>query len=78
MKKRNDDITVTEASEILGVTTRSVINYVKSREIEGVKVGKSWFLKIASVESFKSRYSFSQQSAVSSQLLIKLSQILLL
>lgn len=59
MKKINDDITVAEASEILGVTARSVINYVKSREIEGVKVGKSWFLKIASVESFKSRYSFS-------------------
>lgn len=57
-------MSVLEASELLRVTPRSVINYVKSKEIEGVKVGKSWFLKRASVDSFKLRYSFSQQSAI--------------
>ena len=67
MSKINDDMSVLEVSELLGVTPRSVINYVKSKEIEGIKVGKSWFLKRASVDSFKLRYSFSQQSAVSSQ-----------
>ncbi|MFT6633399.1 MAG: excisionase family DNA binding protein [Bacteriovoracaceae bacterium] len=45
MSKINDDMSVLEVSELLGVTPRSVINYVKSKEIEGIKVGKSWFLK---------------------------------
>ena len=49
-KKTNSDITVTQASELIGVSPRSIINYVKSKEIEGIKVGKSWFLKRASVE----------------------------
>ena len=43
MSKINDDMSVLEVSELLGVTPRSVINYVKSKEIEGIKVGKSWF-----------------------------------
>ena len=55
-----------------GLTIESSIgknykDFLSPDNIEGIKVGKSWFLKRASVDSFKLRYSFSQQSAVSSQ-----------
>jgi len=66
----NNEMTVSEASDFLEVTTRTVINYVKSREIEGIKVGKSWFLNKASVHGFKLRYNVSdsrQQTADSRQ-----------
>jgi hypothetical protein len=40
VKKVNNDLTISEASALLGVTPRSVINYVKSREIEGIPAKK--------------------------------------
>ena len=63
MKKKDSEITVQEASALLGVTTRSVLNYIKSKEIEAIKVGKSWFIKKPSLDSFSKRYGFTREQA---------------
>lgn len=55
MKKRIE-LSVEEASQALGVTPRSVINYIKTKEIEAIKVGKSWYVNQSSLEAFKQRY----------------------
>jgi excisionase family DNA binding protein len=56
MKKNNIELSVKEASEMLGVTTRSILNYIKAKEIMAVKVGKSWFIKEPSLISFSKKY----------------------
>jgi excisionase family DNA binding protein len=50
------EVTVQAASDFLGVTQRTVINYIRSKEIEAVKVGKSWFIKKPSLDAFSLRY----------------------
>jgi len=57
MKKgKGKEASVDEASQVLDVTPRTVINYINSKEIEATKVGKSWFINRASLEAFKQRY----------------------
>lgn len=60
MKNKNGDLTVQEASERLGVTPRSIINYINAKEIEAVKVGKSWFIRRASLDSFSIRFGIGR------------------
>lgn len=50
------EVTVQAASDFLGVTQRTVINYIRAKEIEAVKVGKSWFIKRPSLDAFSQRY----------------------
>lgn len=61
MNKTNE-LTVEEAAALLGVTPRSVVNYIKSKEIEAIKVGKAWFINPASLDAFKKRYGFSSHT----------------
>ena len=56
------EFTVTQAAQMLGVSTRSVLNYIKHKEIEAVKVGKSWFIKGPSLDAFQQRHGFSQDT----------------
>lgn len=61
MKKRsNIELTVKEAANSIDVSTRSILNYIKSKEIEAVKVGKRWFIKEPSLRSFAKRYGLKQ------------------
>lgn len=69
MKNKNKDLTVGEASERLGVTPRSIINYINAKEIEAVKVGKTWFIRRASLDSFSVRFGIGK--SVSSSTSIK-------
>lgn len=55
------EFSVYEAAQILGVTTRSVLNYIKHKEIEAVKVGKSWFIKAPSLDAFYQRHGFNKK-----------------
>ena len=57
--KNPTQVSVNEASSLLGISSRSVLNYIKSREIEAIKVGKQWYVELASVEVFKQRYGFN-------------------
>jgi len=48
--------TVSSASEILGICERSVLNYIKAKEIDAIKVGKKWHVSMPSIEAFKQKY----------------------
>lgn len=62
MKRENQkELTVEEASRALGVTPRSIINYIRAKEFEAIKVGKSWFISRPSFDVFKQRYGFSSE-----------------
>ncbi|MFP5387196.1 MAG: helix-turn-helix domain-containing protein [Bacteriovoracia bacterium] len=54
--KKGKEVSVDEAAQVLGVTPRSVLNYIKAKDIEAIKVGKSWFINRPSLEAFKQRY----------------------
>ena len=56
--KNISQITVGETSAILGLSERSVLNHIKSKEIEAIKVGKKWFVSQASAEAFLQRHRF--------------------
>lgn len=56
--KKTSEMSVEEAATHLAVTPRSVINYIKAREIEAIKVGKAWHINLASLDAFKQRYGF--------------------
>ena len=56
MKKNSLELSVIEASLMLDVSSRSIINYIKAGEIEAIKVGKNWFISHASLIGFKQRY----------------------
>ena len=58
IKNKLADISVVDAAEKLGVSPRSVLNYIKDKEISAVKVGKSWYINKASLDSFIKRYKF--------------------
>lgn len=56
--KHAKQLSVEEAAYALGVTPRSVINYIRSRDIEANKVGKSWHISKPSLDAFKQRFGF--------------------
>ncbi len=60
-KKNTRETTVDIAAQELGVTARSVLNYIKTREIEALKVGKSWFINKASLDAFKQKNGFTSK-----------------
>jgi excisionase family DNA binding protein len=59
-KHKKREITVEKAAEMLSVTPRSVINYIKSKDIEAVKVGKNWFIAKASIDAFSRKHGFNK------------------
>ncbi len=68
MNKRFLEVSVKNASYLLGVTERSIINYIKDRRIAGTKVGKEWFVDRASIEAFALKYGFEiNESPVANQ-----------
>lgn len=61
-KHKKREITVEKAAEMLSVTPRSVINYIKSKDIEAVKVGKNWFIAKASIDAFSRKHGFNKNT----------------
>lgn len=61
MKQENIELSVKEASLLIGVTTRSILNYIKAKEITAIKVGKSWYIKEPSLMAFAKRYGLIGQ-----------------
>jgi excisionase family DNA binding protein len=60
MSKIKSEVSVQEAADHLGVTTRSVLNYINQKEIEAIKVGKTWFIKAPSLDAFITRFGFKK------------------
>jgi len=58
--KNPAQVSVNEAAGMLGISSRSVLNYIKAREIEAVKIGKQWHVELASVEVFKQSHGFKE------------------
>jgi excisionase family DNA binding protein len=48
----SQEIGVDEASILLGVSERTMLNYIKLKQIKAVKVGKRWFIDRISCEKF--------------------------
>lgn len=57
-KTKKKELSVEAVALQLGVSERSIVNYLKTRRIEGIKVGKKWFIDSASVDVFAQRYGF--------------------
>ena len=51
--ENSTEINVDQVAAILEVSERTVLNYIKARQIKAVKVGKRWFVDRASFESFQ-------------------------
>lgn len=60
--KQIPELTVSEAAELLDVSTRTIINYIQGKELEATKVGKSWYIKTPSFDAFCQRYKFKFSS----------------
>lgn len=58
---KHQEMTVQDAANLIGVSPRTILNYLKTKEIEGIKVGKSWFLRVASVDAFCVRHGFRNE-----------------
>lgn len=56
--KRYMEVNVKVASQMLRVTERSVLNYLRDHRIKGTKVGKEWFVDKASIESFAIKHGY--------------------
>lgn len=57
--KRYLEVNVKIASQMLRVTERSVLNYLRDHRINGTKVGKEWFVDRASIEAFALKYGYN-------------------
>lgn len=53
LKNHGVEVSVTDAAQILQVTERTVLNFIREKRIIAVKVGKSWFVDQASIMAFK-------------------------
>ena len=58
LKKSGKEISVKKASQLLNLSERTVLNYIKQKKIEAIKVGRDWFIDYASFISFSEKYEF--------------------
>jgi|GEM_PF-6444613 len=62
MNTQKKELSIEDVAARLGVSERSIVNYLRTRRIEGIKVGKKWFINAASVDAFIIRYGFSAEA----------------
>jgi len=51
--ENNLEMSVDQVSAILGVSERTILNYIKAQQIKATKVGKRWFVDRKSFEDFQ-------------------------
>ena len=56
--KSQSEVSVKEAGEILKVSDRSILNFIKTKRIQAIKVGRDWFIDYASIVAFAKRYDY--------------------
>lgn len=61
-------IDVKKAAALIQVTERTILNLIKLRKFEAIKVGKEWFIDYASFVSFIHRYKYQKNIQVESEL----------
>lgn len=58
LKKSGKEISVKKASQLLNLSERTILNFIKQKKIEAIKVGRDWFIDYASFISFSEKYEF--------------------
>lgn len=58
MKKSGKEISVKKAAQILNLSERTVLNFIKQKKLIAIKVGRDWFIDYASFISFSEKYEF--------------------
>ena len=58
MKKSGKEISVKKAAQILNLSERTVLNFIKQKKLIAIKVGRDWFIDYASFISFSEKYQF--------------------
>lgn len=61
------EVTPRQAARALGVTTRTIFNYIKAGKLIARKEGKRVFIPIAEIEKFRQEY-FSEKEKISQKL----------
>ena len=56
MKKKGKEISVKKAAQSLKLSERTVLNFIKQKKLEAIKVGRDWFIDHASFVSFALKY----------------------
>ncbi len=54
------EVSVAWAAKRIRCSERSILYYLKERKLDGIKVGKSWFIDRASVEAHCTRYGIAE------------------
>jgi excisionase family DNA binding protein len=52
VKKKGKEISVKKAAKSLKLSERTVLNFIKQKNLEAIKVGRDWFIDYASFVSF--------------------------
>jgi len=56
LKKKGKEISVKIAAQKLNLTERTILNFIKQKKLEAIKVGRDWFIDYASFVSFALKY----------------------
>lgn len=56
MKKKGKEISVKKAAQSLNLSERTVLNFIKQKKLDAIKVGRDWFIDHASFVSFALKY----------------------
>lgn len=56
---KKTEISVREAARQINCTERTIINFIKMKRFEALKVGRDWFIDYASFVSFAKRYDYA-------------------
>ena len=55
-----NQIDVKKAASLIQVTERTILNLIKLRKFEAIKVGKEWYIDYSSFVSFLQRYKYKK------------------
>ena len=58
---RPTECSVEQAADCLQVSDRSILNYIRAKKVKALKVGKQWFVDVASLDAFALNYGFAIQ-----------------
>ncbi len=62
LKRKGSEISVKKASQLLNLSERTVLNFIKQKKIIAIKVGRDWFIDYASFVSFSEKYEFEMSN----------------
>jgi excisionase family DNA binding protein len=48
VKKKGKEISVKKAAQSLNLSERTVLNFIKQKKLEAIKVGRDWFTMLSS------------------------------